>query len=1258
MGSAYLALGYSGKAKMALNQGHLILEEMARTSGSSNKYGDVYATWFLTYSLYLTSVGHQAQSVGAYNQARYYSESHQPLTGPREGSTGALLRSIALPRKVEVKVYRALVLVEASLARSQLLFYEGNMPEAISDSKRAGRQLSRIVSTLSLAVKAAREDPGVVRQQPMENPFLEKDSESKDDQCDDQPQEQLSYESRQLQQGLEMLATQRYQWLIVRLLIEAYHQLGKLYLLQGSAREAQYFIKEGKHIARLCKAGKSVNRFMLDEAKLELRRHEWKESQQMLQDLAMQEDDSNAGALAWELQDAKIQLLRGDVYFATKQWELSTKAFYRTEEMLSHLMDKAFISGLEQLVIREPQTPREAKLVAVNHRQGVGWKNVRQESSDKAQYECVMLGGIKAELGYRISQIFAQKGLRVEAYELIDRSKAEDPMEFTIAKYHHSRAKVLILELEEAMTKNLMFAMVFDSVLSVGLFKRIHTQQPAPPSLFIQNSFMADLGMSESIQPDLGSIFSSPSVRATRSTRRCRPQLSGELALQSPLGSRQGITSMINSQPKKGDPTDHYRKLVMEAQEHLSAAYLYSIQSHPPHEVSDICFKQAYLSILESYFYQSSQGTALESSNNSLWGMASRAACYLEMAKAITQHREMHGLIKQKLNPESVQEDNAWPRDIQPRVQTNPDQHHSHPMPLETGGRNVARHGSKVVNFIGLEKPRRLNFFEQGDDEPAERDVEMDEEDNDLKEVGMGYEDLKTRHGRREYYNQKSRLHSSSSLGNERSFLEMMDAIYESDYTMMMNDQPEVFQREFVDILPGKWTVISLSLDADREVLYVNRLRAKSTPLVVRLPLDRAQSREGDDQDLGLHHALGLGFDIQLEKEPGPPLSYKKAFEELQDILRESQKTLSLTSSKGYASTGPSTLASSPSELPREIKAEWWNQRQKLDDRLCTLLETMEDQWLCGLRGLIQSHNTPADDENLLEFKRTLEWIVSQAINSMSTIPCSLGINEASQRVDPSNTGSPLQLEINIDLCRVILHLGDQPSFTVLKDLIYFLLDAFLYRDTDSSAPPSASGPVPAIPLVTPAGTRTPFVGYSGIQFGRIASQIKEALRSYWEAETKAKNNGFDDGAHVILILDKHLQAFPWESCPVLREEAVSRVPSMWFLRDRILQQQYFSSSPSSSTLQETFGTVGDSCNTSFQAKSSGMRHQARDVWRDLEVDPHKTFYVLNPAGDLKNTEEEFKGYVESQEGWDGVIGRAPMDMECIDGLSKNDLYM
>ncbi|KAK3825065.1 MAG: putative Separin [Benniella sp.] len=254
----------------------------------------------------------------------------------------------------------------------------------------------------------------------------------------------------------------------------------------------------------------------------------------------------------------------------------------------------------------------------------------------------------------------------------------------------------------------------------------------------------------------------------------------------------------------------------------------------------------------------------------------------------------------------------------------------------------------------------------------------------------------------------------------------------------------------------------------------------------------------------------------------------------------------------------------------------------------------------------------------------------------MSTIPSSLGINEASQRVGPSNTGSPLQLEINIDLCRVILHLGDQPSFTVLKDLIYFLLDAFLYRDTDSSAAPSASGSVPAIPLVTSACTRTPFVGYSGIQFGRIASQIKEALKSYWQAETKAKNNGFDDGAHVILILDKHLQAFPWESCPVLREEAVSRVPSMWFLRDRILQQQYFSSSPSPSTLQETFGTIGD----------------------NLEVDPHKTFYILNPAGDLKNTEEEFKGYVESQEGWDGVIGRAPMDMECIDGLSKNDLYI
>ncbi|KAG0020475.1 hypothetical protein BGZ80_004133 [Entomortierella chlamydospora] len=1267
IGQAYLALGYSGKAKMALNHGKLVLEEMARTSKGSTLRGEVYATWLLVYSLYLTSVGYKAQGISAYNQAKYHSDQHQLLVGTREGVIGPLSKSGALSRKIEAKVYRAMIVVEASLARSQLLYYEGNLSEAISDSKRAGRQLSRIVSTLSTAIKTAQADPATVAARPMDNPFLVQGQTA--DQSEGQVQEQTWSENQQLRQGLEMLATQRFQWSIFRLLIEAYHQLGKLYLIQGSAREAEYFFVEGKHIATLSKAGKSLDRFMLDQAELQLRQHEWQGCQQTLEELSMQEDELNAGALSWEIQDARIQLLRGDLYFETDQFELSMQAYFRTDDVLSHLMDKSFISGLEQLVIREPQTPREAKLVTIGRRQGMGGSEIlhwRSDASlgsresgtpDQAQFECVTLGSIKAAIGYRTGLILGLEGRRVQAYGLIEDSKAEDPMAFTVAEYHFTKARLLILELEDAMAKHLMYALIPESALSVGLFKKTRTQKlESPPGSFNQSPVLNDSGIHALLGFSRDSHLSSPSVRVTRMTRRRRSQPANEPPSPNLSETRTNAHQAIGK-----DIVNQYHEILRKAREHLSAAYKHSIQIYSPHIISDICSKQVYLSVLESCFHQegfqervSSLGEPIGIRRDSHWTMATRAACYLEMAKAVTQHREMHGLIKQKLNPDSAQGDQSWPRDIQIKDQfIRSDQHQQMKTSRSKKEPRLQRIGSKTINFIGLEKPRRLVLLENTDGEgeqtaEANINVKMEEdEDMDLEQVGMKLEDLNSRRGKREYFNRQSQLHSSISLGNERSFLEIMDKVYERD-TLIMEEQPETFQRDFVDILPDQWTVVSLSMDVEHEVLYVNRLRANSMPLVVRLPLNRAQLREGDDQNLGLRPIVG--FDEEDELEPGPPLSYKEAAEELQEILRGSQETLALTSSKYHANiaglTGQATQK--PIELTREAKAEWWSQRQELDDRLCALLGCMEDQWLCGLKGLIQSHNTPSDEGNLIGFKKTLDWIMSQAVNSMSSVSSVFGTRASGQQSSASRKGLLVQFEINIDLCRVILHLGDQPTSAELKDLIYFLLDAYLYNNMNSSVASSTSafGDISMSSSPTP-----PTIEYSEVQFGRIALQIKEALRCYWEAETVAKNNGFDEGGHVILILDKHLQGFPWESCPVLRQEAVSRVPSMWFLRDRILQQRY---NLSKSNTEDPFsGSSSSITSTNVEA-----RHPWDCKWQDLELDPQKTFYVLNPGGDLKNTEDAFKDYVKTQQGWDGITGRAPLDLECINGLSNNDLYI
>ncbi|KAI1317841.1 hypothetical protein EDD11_007643 [Mortierella claussenii] len=1257
MGQAYLDLGYSGKAKMALNHGRCILEEMSRASKESPLHGEVYATWLLVYSLYLMSVGHKTQGVTAYNQAKLHSDQHQSLVGQHDSITGLMPKSGLISRKIGAKVCRAMVVVEASLARSQLLFYEGNLSEAITDSRRAGRQLSRIVSTLSVAIRTAQADPNIVTKRSMANPFLVQ--EPSKDEREAASQEQGSGESRHLRQGLEKLATQRYQWSIFRLLIEAYHQLGKLYLIQGSAREAEYFFKEGKHIAQLSKAGKSMDRFLLDQAELKLRQHEWLESQEILQELAMQEDGSNAGALVWEIQDVKIQLLNGDLLFVTGQLQQSLKAYHRTDEVLSRLMDKSFISELEQLVIREPQTPREAKLITRDQLQDVREQGALRVGTsttfashgtgvpDQAQFECVTLGGIKAAMGYRTGLIFGLEGRRLQAYERIEASRIEDPMELMIAEYHFSRAKVLIMELEDAMAKHLMYAMIPDSALSVGLFRKARSPQPmSPPVFFNQHSAQQLQGISGAMVPSGNSLLSSPSVRVTRMTRRRRSQLAQESPMHSP-SSRRGA---------KGAPhgsktlTDHYRNLLWQAREHLSAAYGHSVEAHPPHVVSEICSKQAHLSILEACFYQEvlqgrTQGEETEAlseddKNGRQWVMASLASCYLEMAKGVTQHREMLGLIKQKLNPDLPQEDQTWPKDIQLRDQEHlGDLAQSRVMHTAQAPRQ-RRLGNKTINLVGLEKPRRLVLVADAKDEEEVHDDfgfdEEDDEDMDLKNVGMEAKDIQTRRGKREYFNRQSKLYASTSLGNERSFLHILNQAYQRD-TLAMEGQNDAFQRDFIDIIPEKWTVVSLSIDVEHEILYVNRMRANTMPVVVRLPLNRAQLRDGDDQDLGLWR--GLGFDDEDEAEEPPTtyaLSYKRAVEELQDILRCSQETLAQTSSKQHAAaTGSTRFVPRNAELSREAKAEWWSRRQRLDERLSALLGLMEDQWLCGLKGLIQSHNTPAKDENLMDFKRTLEWIMSQAVHSMSSAPSRAGTRTSNRRASSSRRGQCVQLEIHVELCRVILHLGDRPSFMELKDLIYFLLDAYLYKNVTESS--SATLPASGVPLM--AMPSSPVIEYSEVQFDRIASQIKEALHCYWLAETEDKNNGFDDGAHVILILDKHLQMFPWESCPVLREEAVSRVPSMYFLRDRILQQKHHLAQSS----------IGDASLTDL--------NRSRE-WQDLEVNPQRTYYVLNPGGDLKSTEEEFKDYVESQEGWEGIVGRAPMDLECINGLSKHDLYI
>lgn len=111
-------------------------------------------------------------------------------------------------------------------------------------------------------------------------------------------------------------------------------------------------------------------------------------------------------------------------------------------------------------------------------------------------------------------------------------------------------------------------------------------------------------------------------------------------------------------------------------------------------------------------------------------------------------------------------------------------------------------------------------------------------------------------------------------------------------------------------------------------------------------------------------------------------------------------------------------------------------------------------------------------------------------------------------------------------------------------------------------------------------------------KFKQCGYENKKELKST-VIKSRKKSTESVKKVHTILILDKLIQKLPWENLPILKDKSISRMPSLMFLYLHLL-----------------------SCKT--------------------EIDLSKTFYVLNPSGDLINTQKTFEGYFK-EKGWEGT---------------------
>ena len=240
----------------------------------------------------------------------------------------------------------------------------------------------------------------------------------------------------------------------------------------------------------------------------------------------------------------------------------------------------------------------------------------------------------------------------------------------------------------------------------------------------------------------------------------------------------------------------------------------------------------------------------------------------------------------------------------------------------------------------------------------------------------------------------------------------------------------------------------------------------------LRLPLNRTNSRDLD----ALH------------------FTFTDASEELKSIIEESNNSTSLD-----VTTNINT---------KEERKNWWELRYKLDERMKTLLENIEACWFSGFRGFLDQEII--DNELLNDFKKNFYQILHQNLPT---------------RKQFGNPSMFIQIEDWILELLVKLDLEDENIFTMLEDLIYFILDILLFHGEENA--------------------------YDELDINVIFVQLEEQIKRY-QSRLKDKSKV----SHTFLIISNVCHNFPWENLSFLRDCSVTRVPSFSYLQDLLSKHQ------------------------------------------------------------------------------------------------------
>lgn len=263
-------------------------------------------------------------------------------------------------------------------------------------------------------------------------------------------------------------------------------------------------------------------------------------------------------------------------------------------------------------------------------------------------------------------------------------------------------------------------------------------------------------------------------------------------------------------------------------------------------------------------------------------------------------------------------------------------------------------------------------------------------------------------------------------------------------------------------------------------------------------------------------------------------------------------------------------------------KSEWWEIRAGLDSKLRDLLINIENIWLGGFKGMLL--HCPLDEELMIKFGEAFTKTLNKYLPSRQS----------------RKPMKPTPIVLHSRILELFLRLGnplnDENIHEPILDLLYFVIDTLWFNGERNAC--------------------------DEIDFDPMVLEIQDALISYHE--TINQNNDQSSRGHTILILDKNLHSFPWESLPCMKGQSVSRLPSMYSLRQRILQMDN-------------------------QASLEDMR---------FAVEKSDGSFILNPSGDLKNTQITFERPLSCLDTWTSRINTIPSEADISAALSTKPLYL